>query len=562
MCGGGSQTVTQKTELDPVLQAHLYGGELPASALTGIMPVYFQPGGSLASQAENVQGAYDAMLTPPPPPPPPARSTGDDRGNDNDNMQTRGRVSGVGNDFVSTVGSYLPGGVNTRNPGSAFNEAAANIRNTIAGDRQPTQYDVPIQNPRYKDGGEVQTFQEGGSVFETDGTVPLSLAEQVYQLSVGTDLGAMLPEYQIAERTAAQQQAAELARAGIGQYEGALKKGTAAAGKGIEGLRSAISQAESAASGARGDVRSALSDLSRAAAASRGAVQEAMPYREAAIDVLTEAGVLGAGATERYDPTTGYKEFMDPYLEDVVRQVEQDIARQGMMQEDVLRGQAAQAGAFGGSRAAVAERELGRNVAEQQARMATQLRSDAYRQAQQQAQQAFESQQARQAQIAGLYGQLGQATGAIGSQFGQLALQGTGQELQAAGQAGQLGLGLGQLGVSAAGQAAQAAQGIGQLGYQQAQIGQMGAQMRQQDINTMLQIGAQEQAQQQAALDAARMNEYQRIMAPFQQTAFRADILSGSPTGIASTMTQPGASPVSQLAGLGLAAYGLRGAFS
>jgi len=77
-----------------------------------------------------------------------------------------------------------------------------------------------------------------------------------------------------------------------------------------------------------------------------------------------------------------------------------------------------------------------------------------------------------------------------------------------------------------------------------------------QDLSTLQQAGQMQQGQRQAELDAARMNEYQRVMAPFQQTAFRADILSGAPTGVSTTMTQPGPSLLSQGIGLGTALAG------
>lgn len=597
MCGGRTQTVTQKQEIDPVLRAHLYGGTLPASAMTGIMPAYFQGQGALASQAPNVQALYDYRA--------PVEETAQDvsnasRGDSggyaggyrgrNDDQPSGGGIfnthqgpnldgsAGYGAGGYTSFGDMFDGGGPGRS-GDTFQGGGrlSDIANAVTG-RGP---EANRDRDEFKNGGLVAKFQEGGPIALGGGLIdafpqnggdvtPLSLAEQVYQLSVGTDLGALLPQYEVAGRTAAQQRAAELASQGIGAYEGALSEGRQAAQQGIAGLerstgmaRGAVSGAQQAVSRARGDVSGAISGLRSASEAARTAVSEAMPSRDQAMAVLDQAGMLGEGATMRYNPRTGYQEFMDPYLEDVVRQVESDIARQGQMQEDVIRGQAAQAGAFGGSRAAVAQRELGRNIADQQARMASQLRSDAFRQAQAQAQQAFESQQARQAQIAGLFGQLGQARGQLGAQFGQLGLAGAGQQAAAAGQMGQLGLGVGQLGlgagqlgVSAAQQAAQAAQGIGALGMQQAQIGQMGQQMRTQDINTMLAIGAQEQAQRQAELDAARMNQYQQVMAPFQQTAFRADILSGAPTGITSTMVQPGPNPITQLGGLYLAGRG------
>ena len=71
------------------------------------------------------------------------------------------------------------------------------------------------------------------------------------------------------------------------------------------------------------------------------------------------------------------------------------------------RAQQAKAGAFGGSRGAIAEAEIGRNVLEQQARTGAQLRSQGFQQAAQQAQQAFEASKQRQQSAAGSIGQLG-----------------------------------------------------------------------------------------------------------------------------------------------------------
>ena len=104
-----------------------------------------------------------------------------------------------------------------------------------------------------------------------------------------------------------------------------------------------------------------------------------------------------------------------------------DIDRGSQLQRQQLGAQAAASGAFGGSRQAVAEQELNRNLAEQKARTSSQLRMAGYGQATQQAQQAFEAAQQRRQQAAQLYGGLGQ---------------------QAAGTAMQAGAGLGQLGLT------------------------------------------------------------------------------------------------------------------
>jgi hypothetical protein len=88
-------------------------------------------------------------------------------------------------------------------------------------------------------------------------------------------------------------------------------------------------------------------------------------------------------------------------------------------------------------------------------------------------------------------------------------------------------------------------------------LGQAQQQLGIQDVNTMLGIGAQQQAQEQAALDVAYANQYQQAMQPYQQLAFASDIITGAPSGQASTMSYPGPSIGSQLLGLGIGAYGL-----
>ena len=227
---------------------------------------------------------------------------------------------------------------------------------------------------------------------------------------------------------------------------------------------------------------------------------------------------------------------MNPYTQDVISAAESDAARQAAMLGQQIGASAVGAGAYGGGREAVARSEAARNLADQLSRTTSQLRAQGYQTAQQQAQQAFESQQQRQMGVAGLLGQLGAQMGGLGTTYGQL-------------------------GLGAAGQMAGIAGGLGSLAQQTAGLGQMGQQMGLQDINTLLTTGGQQQQYQQALLDAARMNEYQRVMAPYQQTAFRADVLSGSPTGVTSTMTQPGPSPLSQGIGLLTALGGLGGMF-
>jgi hypothetical protein len=324
----------------------------------------------------------------------------------------------------------------------------------------------------------------------------LGLAEQVYQIAgPGVDLGAMLPEYQLAGLDPAQQQAYQQAVGGIGAYQPYLQQGAGAVGQGMGALGGALPATQQAVTGAQ-------------------------PFQQAAAQMLGLGAQTAMGATGAYDPSS-YRQFMDPYTSEVISQAESDAARQAAMLGREIGASAVGAGAFGGGREAVARSEAARNIADQLSRATSQLRSQGFQTAQQAAQQAFEQQQQRQMAGAGLTGQLGQGLGALGTSYGQLGLSG-------AGQMGQLGLGL------------------GNLGMQMGQLGQLGQQLGQQDLTTLQQAGQMQQQQRQAELDALRMNQYQRIMAPFQQTAFRADILSGAPTGVSTTMTQPGPSPFSQ----------------
>lgn len=175
---------------------------------------------------------------------------------------------------------------------------------------------------------------------------------------------------------------------------------------------------------------------------------------------------------------------------------------------------------------------------------------------------------------AGQLGQLGLAAAQQQAQAGQMSLQGAqqtasqeAQRSQAAQEAarymGNVGQGIGALAGQEFGIGAQMAQGIGGLASQQAglagQIAGMGAQqqaMGQQDVNFLYNIGAQQQRQRQAVLDAQRQNQLQQNMQPFQQIGFLSDVYKGAPsTQMAMTQqNQAAPSPFQQIAGLGIGA--------
>ena len=125
-----------------------------------------------------------------------------------------------------------------------------------------------------------------------------------------------------------------------------------------------------------------------------------------------------------------------------------------------------------------------------------------------------------------------------------------------------LGQGIGNLAAQQFGVGQSMAQGLGtlgtqaaNLGIQQAALGQTAQQLGQQDVNFLYNLGAQQQRQQQATLDAQRQNALQQNMQPIQMLGFLSDIYKGAPTtqmGMTQQST-PTPSPFQQIAGLGIA---------
>lgn len=202
-----------------------------------------------------------------------------------------------------------------------------------------------------------------------------------------------------------------------------------------------------------------------------------------------------------YDPQS-YRPYYDPFVEEVIDVAQADIQRSGDIQRQRAAGQAVGAGAFGGSRAAVQQQEIQRNVEDQKARTGAQLRSQAFNQAQQQAQSAFQNQMQR---------------GQTGAQIFQ-------------------GLGTAQAGL---GQLAQT------LGYE--------------DVQNLMNVGGIEQKQRQAEYDVQRQAAIEEAYEPFQRFSYMSDIFRGVPS-TQSTMTV-GSAPQQNVLGstigtaMGLGAY-------
>jgi hypothetical protein len=197
-------------------------------------------------------------------------------------------------------------------------------------------------------------------------------------------------------------------------------------------------------------------------------------------------GALMPGASDQ---------FMNPFVDQVIDQNLKDIQRQGDIERQRIGSGAIKSGAFGGSRQAIAEQELQRNLSDTFARQSAGLRAQAFESAQDRAQKASE-----------LFTKAGIATAGLGE-------------------------------------------------------AQQQAQMR--DVQLLSALGGQEQAQQQAELDALRNTSLQQQFEPYQRLSFMSDIFRGVPSTqtALTTTTTPDPSRISQVGGLLGGVASLAGAF-
>lgn len=155
------------------------------------------------------------------------------------------------------------------------------------------------------------------------------------------------------------------------------------------------------------------------------------------INQMAAQGIIGAGAATAanmgYTPqtlaSTNLAAYQNPYTQQVIDAAAQDTLRNAQIGINALDTAASRAGAFGGSRHGIAMGELGRNVAQTLAQSAASQRQAGFQQAQQAAQYDIGM---------GLQGQ--QARLAAAQQLGNIAQQGFGmgqtvtQNLMAQGQ--------------------------------------------------------------------------------------------------------------------------------
>ena len=377
--------------------------------------------------------------------------------------------------------------------------------------------------------------------------------------------GEVPPPYQVAGLTGMEMGAGNVLREGVGGY---LPYLTAGAGTTQAGIGAISDTALPLMQQGYGAIQGGLGTMSQAqqlAALTRGE-----PYQYRNLGVAGLAGATGKFGVDKFDPRATYDsggnlvqqssimDYYDPYAEDVISTQQADIERLGKQQRLAANARATAAGAFGGSRGAVEQAEIGRNILGEQSRMGAQLRSQGYQQAREAAMRSFEQEQGRSQQAFEQQQQrrmqAGQGIGQLGLQYGQLGQQDV-RNLAAIGQArGAMGQGLG-----AGSQVGQLGGQLGALGAQQAQFGIAGHQMNLADVNALMQVGGTYRQNQQAQLEAQRLSQREAQMMPYQQLGFLSDIYKGAPSSqysILTSPTAPGASPFQQIAGLGIAGLG------
>ncbi len=238
-------------------------------------------------------------------------------------------------------------------------------------------------------------------------------------------------------------------------------------------------------------------------------LDQADEYTKMAADYAKQQGDMALLAQGQFDPS-GISQFMNPYEALVLDPALERMREQQLMSEQQLRAQAAQQGAFGGSRAALQQQMAARNYERDRMEMIGKMKYQGFTTASDMAMKAFQDEKDRQLGIASLLGQTGTQMGQAGVMSSQLAEQ---------------------------------AQGLGL-----------------QDVSTLQQLGASQMAYDQALLDAEKATKQAELAAPAQKLAFGADVFAGQPTTpttyTTSTAPATGADKGSQYLGTGIALIG------
>jgi hypothetical protein len=220
---------------------------------------------------------------------------------------------------------------------------------------------------------------------------------------------------------------------------------------------------------------------------------------------------LGAPQQVRSDSFTApgvSQAYMSPYMQNVVDAQQREARRAGEIQRNQNQAQAVQQGAFGGSRQGIVEAERQRNLATQLGDIQGQGLQQAYGQGMGQ----FNAEQ-------NAYLQAQQANQGANLNVASQNLQAQQAAQQQQEQSRQFGA---QLGLQGYNQAGQLAGQLGQLGQQQ-----YGQEMGR--IQAMSDLGAKDQAQEQAVINQQIQNYATQQQYPYMQLGIMSNMLRGLP---------------------------------
>ena len=317
---------------------------------------------------------------------------------------------------------------------------------------------------------------------------------------------------QVAGQDPAQQQAYNMAVQGVGSYQPYL---TAAHQLGNMGIN-ALGGAQNTLSGVGGTINQAGSALGQAGAAYGGMGG----YQAAGAAAAQNAGNIAQGAAGMTGPNS-YQQFMSPYQTQVIDATLSEFDKQRLGGEQQIKDAAVGSGNFGGGREGA---QLGQYQADSLAdrsALQSQMLQSGYQNAQQAAQQNF----ANQGDLYGMQQGLGNMQSNLFNQQGQMgqAQQGLANSYLGRGQAMQ-GLSAAQRGISDA---------YGDQINRQFNMGNFSRQGMGQDINALGSVGAANQAQQQAILNANSQNAQTAAYEPYNRLTQYGNMLTGLGGGVA-----------------------------
>ena len=288
---------------------------------------------------------------------------------------------------------------------------------------------------------------------------------------------------------------------------------------------------------------------------------------------LTDAGTAMGGAQQYVTqaagltgPMTGQQltDYMSPYQSQVIQTTLAEFDKQAAMRQQGISDAAVAMGGFGGGREGVMQSEYMAQSDRDRAMLEAQLQQQGFSQAQAARQADLASRLgiggAQQQYGAGLAGLAGQRAGLAGQQGAlaqaQLGLGGAQQALAGAQLgAGQAYLAPGQMMAGIAGQQAGTAGQRAALAQAQLGAGQAGQQMLGRDVGLAGQVGAMDQAYQQALLDADREKARMGLYEPMERLGWLGQGLTGLMGGMGPQyqfQQAPNPNPLAQALGIGL----------